>query len=181
MERFCSSFGKKLAEIGLQVPQSRPAPVMDAAKSIQSQLAKLPTGPAQFASPPKLTIRLNTVEQTPPRTPPRPPLEASLLVEAASAPPKVETKIGETTAKQILKPTESLTVVRKDTLEKGYYGLSLTRCLHSELFDYQGKSYVVFGPVEINLVVDGSENRTKALVVDDANLPEPIVGGKHDI
>ena len=79
-------FSRKLAEIEWKVPQQRPAPIMDAAKSIQSQLAKKSTGQAQFTSPPQPTKRLNTVDQTSPRTPPRPPLEASRLVEAARAP-----------------------------------------------------------------------------------------------
>ena len=121
VERYCDSFGKKLAEMEPQALQQRPAPVMDAAKKNQSQLVKNPTEQAQVASPPKPVIRLNTVEQTPPRTPPRPQPEASRLVEAARAQPKVEISGGETKVRQILKPIESLTVVRRDALETGYH------------------------------------------------------------
>ena len=121
------------------------------------------------------------MEQTPPRTPPRPQPEASRLVEAARAPPKVEISVGETKVRQILKPIESLTVVRNDALGKGYHGKNLTRPTCSEPFDYQGKGYIVTGPVETSLVVDGAEFRTKALVVEDPAFAELIVVGKHDI
>ena len=74
--------------------------------------------------------------------------------------------------RQILKPIESLTVVRKDALGKGDHGKSsVTRPTCLEPFDYQGKDYIVTGPLEISLVVDGAEIRTKTLVVEDPSSP----------
>ena len=114
VERSCNSFGTKLAEIEAHVLQLSPAPVMDAAKNIHSQLTTKPKGLAQTGSPPKSTLKLNTVEQTPPRAPPRPQLEATRQVEAARAPSKVAISVGETNVRQTLKRTAPLTVVRKD-------------------------------------------------------------------
>ena len=93
----------------------------------------------------------------------------------------MEISVGESKVRQILEPIESLTVVRKDVLEKSYHGKNLTRPTCTELFDYQGTGYIVTGPVEISLVVDGAEIRTKAFVVEDPACPEPIVVGKHGI
>ena len=91
----------------------------------------------------------------------------------------MEISVGETKVRQILKPIESY--VRKEVSEKGYHGKNLTRPTCAELFDYQVTGYIVTGPVEISLVVDGAEIRTKALVVEDPVFPETIVVGKHDI